>query len=206
VAREFAAQFKLSLPILVDTLDDRMEKAFAGWPDRIYIIGGDGKIAYKGRPGPRGFIVAEAIPVMDRLLGLTPSPEVEIPPMMRERLATLLERMGADDKQKAAIFRAAGQRMTAFRDLEVARALLFEAARPGGPPEDAAKAAENYEAARKRLLETLEKADRELDAAVNYSKDPGLRARLTVFGLLGFAPELPLVRMMGGGAGSPPRP
>src|SRR5688572_372478 len=54
VAREFAAQFKLKLPILVDTLDDRLERAYAAWPDRVYVIDAAGRIAYKGGPGPRG--------------------------------------------------------------------------------------------------------------------------------------------------------
>ena len=45
VAKEFADEFKLSLPVLVDTLDDQMEKAYAGWPDRLYLIGRDGYIA-----------------------------------------------------------------------------------------------------------------------------------------------------------------
>jgi hypothetical protein len=69
VARDFAAQFKLSLPILVDTLDDQVERAYAGWPDRIYVVGADGKIVYKGGPGPRGFRVADVPPVLERLQG-----------------------------------------------------------------------------------------------------------------------------------------
>jgi hypothetical protein len=68
VAREFAAQFKVSLPICVDTLDDQVEKAYAGWPDRFYVIDAAGKIAYKGGPGPGGFKVGDIAPVLDRLL------------------------------------------------------------------------------------------------------------------------------------------
>jgi hypothetical protein len=58
----------VSLPICVDTLDDAVEKAYAGWPDRIYVIDADGKIAYKGGPGPGGFKVADVPDVLDRLL------------------------------------------------------------------------------------------------------------------------------------------
>lgn len=46
---------KLSIPTLVDTKDNVANKAYAGWPDRMYVIGIDGKIAYQGGPGPRGF-------------------------------------------------------------------------------------------------------------------------------------------------------
>jgi hypothetical protein len=69
VAREWADEIKLTVPVLVDTIDDRMEKAYAGWPDRLYVIGPDGKIAYKGGPGPRGFKPDEVPPVLDKLLG-----------------------------------------------------------------------------------------------------------------------------------------
>jgi hypothetical protein len=68
VAKEFAEQFKVSLPILVDTIDDQVNKAYAGWPDRIYVIDAQGRIAYKGEPGPKGFKVAEVPPVLERLL------------------------------------------------------------------------------------------------------------------------------------------
>jgi hypothetical protein len=68
VARDFAAQFKVSLLVFVDTLDDQVEKAYAGWPDRIYVVDAEGKIAYKGGPGPGGFRVPEVPPVLDRLL------------------------------------------------------------------------------------------------------------------------------------------
>ena len=68
VAEGFAEQFNLKLPILVDPMSDPFEKAFAAWPDRVYVLDGTGKVAYKGDPGPRGFKVAEAPAVLDRLL------------------------------------------------------------------------------------------------------------------------------------------
>jgi hypothetical protein len=68
VARDFAAQFKVSIPICVDTLDDQVEKAYAGWPDRLYVVDAGGKLAYVGGPGPGGFRVSELAPVLDRLL------------------------------------------------------------------------------------------------------------------------------------------
>ena len=70
VAKDFAVKLKVSLPILVDTLDDQVEKAYAGWPDRIYVIDAEGKIAFKGNPGPGGFIpgVQAAPAVLDKLL------------------------------------------------------------------------------------------------------------------------------------------
>ena len=60
IAQEFAEQFEVTLPILVDTMDDKAEAAFAAWPDRIYVIDKNGKVAYKGKPGPFGYKVDEA--------------------------------------------------------------------------------------------------------------------------------------------------
>jgi hypothetical protein len=49
----------IKLPALVDRFDDSTEKAYAGWPDRLYLIDHDGRIAYKSRPGPFGFKPAD---------------------------------------------------------------------------------------------------------------------------------------------------
>ncbi|MGA7302738.1 MAG: hypothetical protein WBX10_20640, partial [Candidatus Sulfotelmatobacter sp.] len=31
------------------------ERVYTGWPDRIYLIDAQGRIAYKSKPGPFGF-------------------------------------------------------------------------------------------------------------------------------------------------------
>lgn len=46
---------KLSVPTVIDREDNKVNSAYAGWPDRMYVVGKDGKVAYKGGPGPRGF-------------------------------------------------------------------------------------------------------------------------------------------------------
>ena len=60
VAKTFCTKLKLSIPCLIDGLDDKVNRAYAAWPDRLYVIGRDGKIVYKSGPGPRGFKPAEA--------------------------------------------------------------------------------------------------------------------------------------------------
>ncbi len=67
-AKDFAKMFKVTLPILVDSMDDKLEGIFAAWPDRIYLLDHDGKVAYKGKPGPRGFKVDEAEAALKKLL------------------------------------------------------------------------------------------------------------------------------------------
>ena len=43
------------LPALVDDLDDAVSVAYAAWPDRLYLVDLEGRIAYHGGRGPFGF-------------------------------------------------------------------------------------------------------------------------------------------------------
>ena len=45
----------IKIPAVLDGLGNRVEKDYTGWPDRLYLIDGDGKVAYKSGPGPFGF-------------------------------------------------------------------------------------------------------------------------------------------------------
>ncbi len=49
----------IELPALIDGLDDAVETAYTGWPDRLYLIDEEGRVAYKSRPGPFGFAPSE---------------------------------------------------------------------------------------------------------------------------------------------------
>jgi len=39
----------------VDDFDNSTDAEYSGWPDRLYVIDADGRVAYKSRPGPFGF-------------------------------------------------------------------------------------------------------------------------------------------------------
>lgn len=41
--------------MVVDGLDNAVASAYGGWPDRLYLIGQDGRVAYQGGEGPFGF-------------------------------------------------------------------------------------------------------------------------------------------------------
>ena len=58
-AQQCATTLKLSIPAVVDREDNKVNAAYAGWPERLVIVGVDGKIAYYGGPGPFGFRPAE---------------------------------------------------------------------------------------------------------------------------------------------------
>ena len=55
IARDFVNREKWQLPLLVDGMDNKVDYVFGGWPERLYVIETDGKIAYKGETGPFGF-------------------------------------------------------------------------------------------------------------------------------------------------------
>jgi hypothetical protein len=58
-ARQFVDAMKVTIPVVIDGEKNEVNAAYAGWPERLYVIGTDGKIAYKGGPGPGGFKVGE---------------------------------------------------------------------------------------------------------------------------------------------------
>ncbi len=45
----------IKFPAVVDGFENSTEKAYTGWPDRIYLIDRQNRVAYKSKPGPFGF-------------------------------------------------------------------------------------------------------------------------------------------------------
>jgi len=45
----------MTMPLLIDTMDDRVGHAYSGMPDRLYVVDRSGRIAYQGGRGPFGF-------------------------------------------------------------------------------------------------------------------------------------------------------
>jgi hypothetical protein len=68
VAEMMCSELKINIPCLIDNLDDKVGKDYSAWPDRLYIVGTDGTIAYKGGPGPRGFKPTEAAEALEEYL------------------------------------------------------------------------------------------------------------------------------------------
>jgi len=55
VAKQCCSALEITMPVLVDEMDDRVGHAYSGMPDRLYVIDRHGKVAYKGGRGPFGF-------------------------------------------------------------------------------------------------------------------------------------------------------
>jgi hypothetical protein len=67
-ARTGVARLELTMPVLVDGMDDAVSDAFAAWPERIYVVGRDGRIAFQGGPGPWEFDPDAAVSALSTLL------------------------------------------------------------------------------------------------------------------------------------------
>lgn len=55
IAETCQKHLDLSIPFLVDTVDDRVGSAYSGMPNRLYLIDNQGRIAFKNGRGPFGF-------------------------------------------------------------------------------------------------------------------------------------------------------
>lgn len=58
------------MPALVDDMDDTVNASYGAWPERLFLIGRDGRIAYAGGPGPRQFAPGELDEAIRAELGL----------------------------------------------------------------------------------------------------------------------------------------
>jgi hypothetical protein len=54
VARLCVVKLGIQFPALLDDFENSTELAYTGWPDRIYLIDAEGRVAYKSKPGPFG--------------------------------------------------------------------------------------------------------------------------------------------------------
>jgi len=45
----------IRFPALIDGIDNTVERQYTGWPDRLFLIGRDGRVIFKTTPGPFGF-------------------------------------------------------------------------------------------------------------------------------------------------------
>jgi hypothetical protein len=64
-----ALRLRTRIPILLDDIDDEVASAYGGWPDRLYLIGRDGSVAFQGGRGPDGFQPAELAHAIETELG-----------------------------------------------------------------------------------------------------------------------------------------
>ena len=55
VAASCAVRMRTAIPVLIDEIDNEVARQYGGWPDRLYLVGKDGRIVFQGDEGPFGF-------------------------------------------------------------------------------------------------------------------------------------------------------
>jgi iodothyronine deiodinase-like protein len=76
VADTCLTKLSIKLPAVIDNLDNSTETAYTAWPDRLYVIDRDGRVAYKSKPGPYGFKPREVEQTLRRLIPASPSQQI----------------------------------------------------------------------------------------------------------------------------------
>ena len=69
LAKLLPERLQYRLRVALDPIEGPAERAYAAWPERIYVIGTGGRIEYKAEPGPFGFKPDEAEQALSRLVG-----------------------------------------------------------------------------------------------------------------------------------------
>jgi Iodothyronine deiodinase len=70
-AHACTARTPTRIPVALDRVDDEVASRYGGWPDRLYLVGRDGRIAYQGGEGPFGFLPEELEAAIERELAQT---------------------------------------------------------------------------------------------------------------------------------------
>ena len=52
IANDFTKRFKFPVPFGIDDIGNAANDAYAAWPERLYVIDENGRVAYKGGNGP----------------------------------------------------------------------------------------------------------------------------------------------------------
>ena len=68
VAGACVRKLGIRIPAVIDEFGNSTEQAYTGWPDRLYLIDGKGRVAYKAKPGPFGFKSDELRAALGRLV------------------------------------------------------------------------------------------------------------------------------------------
>jgi hypothetical protein len=68
VARNCEHALQYGIRTYVDEMDDSVNKAYAAWPTRLYLVGLDGKVVYQGGLGPFDFHPDKLAKAIERYL------------------------------------------------------------------------------------------------------------------------------------------
>ena len=68
IAESCVRRLGIHFPALIDGMENSTERRYTGWPDRLMLIGTDGRLVFKTEAGPFGFKPAQLEAALVRLL------------------------------------------------------------------------------------------------------------------------------------------
>jgi hypothetical protein len=74
VAVTCGLRLNIRMPVVVDAIDDNIARAYGALPDRLYLIGKGGCVAFQGALGPVGFRPKELELAIEKELALPRQP------------------------------------------------------------------------------------------------------------------------------------
>jgi hypothetical protein len=74
----------ITLPTVVDEMNDPVMTPYGGWPERIYIIDAFGAVEYQGAQGPSGFKPEEAVAHLTKAYGWVIDADIRAKPRNRD--------------------------------------------------------------------------------------------------------------------------
>ena len=77
IAKKFVKDMKFTIPSVVDSIGDETGTAYAAHPDRLYLVGKDGNIAWAGDRGPMGFKPDQLVAAIKKEVGKSGQDETD---------------------------------------------------------------------------------------------------------------------------------
>ena len=74
VAQTCSLDLHIGLPIIIEEMDNAIDETYGAAPERLYLVGVDGKVAYQGGAGPHFFNLDEWERAIEAVLKVPATP------------------------------------------------------------------------------------------------------------------------------------
>ena len=70
VAQSCSIDLQIGLPVIIEEMDNAIDEAYGAAPERLYLVGVDGRMAYHGGAGPHFFDLDEWEQAIEACVGV----------------------------------------------------------------------------------------------------------------------------------------